>query len=354
MVRKVNKRMRYNELIKEAEAQIRDLENKLAALPDNVRTRLISKIERAIKTASRGDTPRGGVASALSKIGDPDLDKQAFYNVVAKEMIGHELSTSEIATIIKAMKADKAVNKQEMMKVSSDIGKIFPQYGMSENTQAFYNDLFFMTPQRVGPGELLFCVMSKNITKGGKGDLTIGDDVGVEVKAGKTGGRFRDGDVMKIADGNLRNMQRDFVQKYPAPNKTGWSLKSIIGLLDQENIDPKDVVQRTTNIFKAIFPNNSYVSAFQSALAGKNTINLMKSYALANLETYYNAKGGKAQAFLFMNAKQMPAKTCYVNSYDDIRQGIDKVLKFSEISAAYIVDLSGNNEEYPKITLQAL
>ena len=79
MVRKVNKRMRYNELIKEAEAQIRDLENKLAALPDNVRTRLISKIERAIKTASRGDTPRGGVASALSKIGDPDLDKQAFY-----------------------------------------------------------------------------------------------------------------------------------------------------------------------------------------------------------------------------------------------------------------------------------
>jgi hypothetical protein len=43
-----------------------------------------------------------------------------------------------------------------------------------------------------------------------------------------------------------------------------------------------------------------------------------------------------------------------VDSYDDIKSGIGNNLQFAEISIPYIVDRSGNNEEYPKITLQAI
>ena len=98
----------------------------------------------------------------------------------------------------------------------------------------------------------------------------------------------------------------------------------------------------------------AYSTKLKNAMLGGNLTEVRQSYALANLEIYYKAKGEKAQAYLFINAKSMPAKTCYVNSYQDIVSGINKALKFSEISIPYLVDDSGGDEEYPKITLSAL
>lgn len=354
--------MRFKELLEDQE-RIRNLTNKMAGLPASINARYLDQIERVLKIAHRtdkrgGTSQTGTIANTLSKIDDEDLQRGKYYRSVAKEMVGHELNPQEIGAIVRAMKSDKAVNFNELRSVSSDISKIFPQFAMSENTKAFYQDLFFVVPQRVGPGEVLFCIMSKSIYKGGKGDLTIKSEdgeEGVEVKAGKTGGRFRDADVKKAQSSNLRQLQKQFLDKYPKPISSGWSIDAIVkGLMNQENIDPGQVANEAIAIFNAVFPGNSYSTKLKNAMLGGNLTEVRQFYALASLETYYKAKGEKAQAYLFINAKSMPAKTCYVNSYQDIVSGINKALKFSEISIPYLVDDSGGDEEYPKITLSAL
>ena len=188
--------MRFKELMEDIE-RIRTLQNRLAALPDNVSDRLLDKIERALKLAHRSDkkgkTPTVATANTLSKVDDPDLQRGKFYRLVAKNMIGNELTPQEIGSIVRAIRSDKAVNFEELMSPSSDFTKIFPQYGMSPRVDEFFQDIFNYVPQRVGPGEILLCIMSKRITKGGKGDLTIskldGEEVGVEVKGGVEAGK---------------------------------------------------------------------------------------------------------------------------------------------------------------------
>lgn len=354
--------MRFKELVEDQE-RIRNLTNKMAGLPASINKRYLDQIERVLKIAHRtdkrgGTSQTGSIANTLSKIDDVDLQRGKYYRTVAKEMVGHELSPQEIGVIVRAMRADKAIDFSQLKAVSSDISKIFPQFGISENTKSFFQDLFFVTPQRVGPGEVLFCIMSKSIYKGGKGDLTITNgesEEGVEVKAGKTGGRFRDGDVTKLQAPNLRQLQTDFINKYQPPIDTGWSIDAIIkDLMNREGVEPGQVANETVAMFDAIFPGNSYSTKLKNAILGGNTVEARQFYALANLEFYYKAKGEKAQAYLFIQAKSMPAKTCYVDSYDDIKSGIGNNLQFAEISIPYIVDRSGNNEEYPKITLQAI
>ena len=352
--------MRAFEIIQEADPQrIQNLAQKVASLPPEVNERLLDKLENILKLAHREDgavTPAGQATRALGKIKDVDLQKNQFFRVVAKEMVGHELTVNEIATIAKSIKQDKKVNFEEFKKISSSLDKIITTYNLSDNTQGFYNDLFFNAPQRSGPAEVLFATMSKRITKEGKGDLQVSEGEGgsteVEVKAGKTSGRFRDADVKRLASSNLGALRDSFLEAYPAPIATGWSIPAIIDGMKKPEYDANDMLARTMEIFRALFPKNSYEEAFESAMKAGNDGGARKAYALANIETYFKAKGEKAMAFLFINASSAPYKTCYIDSYEDIANGADKTLTLNP-GLAYIVDQSAGDEEYPKISLSA-
>lgn len=361
--------MRFKELMEDIE-RIRTLQNRLAALPENVSDRLLDKIERALKLAHRSDkkgkTPTVATANTLSKVDDPDLQRGKFYRLVAKNMIGNELTPQEIGSIVRAIRSDKAVNFEELMSPSSDFTKIFPQYGMSPRVDEFFQDIFNYVPQRVGPGEILLCIMSKRITKGGKGDLTIskldGEEVGVEVKGGKTGGRTKDGDIFKQQASNLRQLQKEFVGRYgAAPKDTGWSPDAIVKLLmNKPGVDPKKVVDDTMAVFNAIFPKSPYAGKIKNAMLAQRSgagqtqhttlDNVRALYGMAALELYYRIK---PQHYLFIRAGSWPAKTSFVDSFEDVKTGLGKTLGIS-VSIPYIVDASGNNEEYPKVGIYSL
>ena len=366
--------MRFKELMEDIE-RIRTLQNRLAALPDNVSDRLLDKVERALKLAHRSDkkgkTPAASTANTLSKIDDPDLQRGKFYRLVAKNMIGNELTPQEIGSIVRAIRSDKAVNFEELMSPSSDFTKIFPQYGMSPRVDEFFQDIFNYVPQRVGPGEVLLCIMSKRITKGGKGDLTLkilgGETVGVEVKGGKTGGRTKDADIFKQQSSDLRRLQKEFIGKFGAAPKAGggqakgWSPDAIVKyLMNKPGVDPKEVVDKTMNVFDAIFPKSPYSNDIRSAMMAQRSgsgqtqhttlDNVRALYGMAALELYYRTK---PQRYLFIRAGSWPAKTSFVDSFEDVKAGLGKTLGIS-VSIPYIVDDSGNNEEYPKVGIYSL
>lgn len=351
--------MRYSDF-KEDKERIRNLQSKLNSLPDKVSDRLLDTIERAIEIArdteissSPGQTTAKSISTALKNVDDVDLKKM--YSYVAKEIIGHELNYQEIKTLLNAIKNDKVVNIKELTSVNSTLDKIIPLFNTSENFKAFFTDLFYVSPQRVGPGEILFTVMSKSITKGTKGDLQVGEPLNkeVEVKAGKTSGRFRDGDITKLQSPDLRNLQTEWINKYGKPINTGWSINHIIEKVKESNEDSSQVLNDFMKIFNAIFPNSSYANDVKSAIAGGNSEAAKKFYSLANLEIYFKAKGEKAMGFLFINSKKYPFTTCYIDSYDDIVRGADDALNIVS-SLPYPIDASGNNEEYPKIAISVL
>ena len=78
--------------------------------------------------------------------------------------------------------------------------------------------------------------------------------------------------------------------------------------------------------------------------------NVRALYGMAALELYYRTK---PQQYLFIQAGSWPAKTSFVDSFEDVKAGLGKTLGIS-VSIPYIIDASGNNEEYPKVGIYSL
>lgn len=347
--------MRYQDIkISEDAEKLKDLQQKLATVSPNVSEKFLATIERAIELArDEGQSPGENLTSQLQGI--DDVDMKTWYKFIAKEIVGHELSYDEIKLLVDAIKQDKVIDFNEFASVDSSIDKIIPLFNKSESFQNFFSDLFNTVPQRIGPAEILFIVMSKTITKGGKGDLQVGGAIGkeVEVKAGKTSGRFRDGDVTKLQDPKLRQLQREFLKKYPSANKAGHNLSSSMQLMQNNDYDSTEVVNDVMAVFNSIFPNSTFSQKFKTDFSAGNLEGATLAYGLANLETYFTAKGSKAMAFLFINSKKTPYATCYIDSYDDVQKGIAAGSLSLNVSGIYMFDQSGNNEEYPKIGISA-
>lgn len=347
--------MRWTDFkLKEDSKKLKDLQQKLATVPPNVSERFLATIERAIELArDEGSSPGENLTTQLKSVEDNDM--KSWYKYIAKEIVGHELSYNEIKSLLDAINNDKVINLGEFAKVDSDIQKIIPLFNKSENLSNFFKDLFNTTPQRIGPAEIMFIVMSKSITKGSKGDLQVGGPIGkeVEVKAGKTSGRFRDGDVTKLQDPKLRQLQRQFLEKYPSANKAGHNLSSTLQLTKNNDYDINEITNEVMQVFDAIFPGSSYRGQFLNNFKGGNLEQLQLTYGLANLEMYFQAKGGKAMAFLFINASKNPFQTCYIGSYEDIASGLQAGSLAIKVEGFYMFDQTGNNEEYPKIGIFA-
>ena len=100
------------------------------------------------------------------------------------------------------------------MKPFNTVDKILAYYNNSVETRQYYRDMLLLQPaQRIGPGEILFATHDKRLLKGTKGDLTIvatGQEI--EVKGGKTSGRFTDDDI--TPSGEYFTMSSQFIKKY--------------------------------------------------------------------------------------------------------------------------------------------
>jgi hypothetical protein len=347
--------MRSFELLHEDPKKIDQLVQNIKNLPADIDPRILEKLEDLIDLAINGSksstklTPYTSVSSQLKDIDDTDVKK--YYKVMAKLLIGNGLTATEIKNLITKLQNDSLIVMSELESPSSDISKIIPFYNTSPEVAHYFNDMLMFQPgQRIGPGEILFVTHSKNLFKGGKGDLTvISDNREIEVKGGKTAGRFRDDDVKVNVSPYLQKVS-DFYKKYDSlisRTGTGYSMQHIVDGITLNPEKQKDIVDDAISAISTLWgSDNKYISNIKDALLNKNAQDALYFHALANLELYFKVKADK-MGILFIHAKSSPAKTNYAS-------GLDDLLKITNVSAssAYPITLK-SSEAFPKITAVA-
>ena len=347
---------------------LKSLAQQVANLPADTDPRLIDKIATALKLAREPKDKEvdyyKNVSYPLKQIDDPDMQQR--YQYVAKQMLGNNLTSDEMFDkIIPAIQQNKCINLKELTSLRSDLSKICAYYNNSKQTAFFYTDLLTHQPgQGIGPGEILFSVLSKSLTKGGKGDLTLSTGKGIEVKGadeatGRGEGRMRDGDLEAQRSPNYDKLVAKFLKKFPTNNETGWSLgkrAGIMGLIANEQ-NPKNkkiLIDFAGDIVDAIFPKSAYVRELKQAIAAGDEQKANYYYGLSNMQMYHMVKGGgdEGQAYLFVDTSKTPATTTYIDNFSDTLAGLEKGILRLQIRTPYIIAKPGKTKEiYPKLSL---
>jgi hypothetical protein len=349
--------MRAFELIlKEDPAQINQIAQGVQKLPPDTNPRLLQKLQDLIDLAINGPeaspkpkTPStyGAVATPLSNVEDRDI--KAHYKVMAKFMIGNGLTSKEIKDLIFQLQEDKVVNMSALQSTASDLSKIIPYYNTSAEVAHYFDDMLMYQPgQRIGPGEILFSTHSKNLTKGTKGDLSvISDNREIEVKGGKTAGRFSDDDVKaNIApySAAVANFTKKYGSVITGAPKVGSSIDHTVAGMNANPDNVEEIVTDTMSAIGALWgADNKYLSSIEKALRSKNSKDALYYHGLANLEIYFGAKA-EGMGILFVHAGKTPARTNYADSLEDL-------LSVSNISVSSAYPISPRPAEaFPKIT----
>jgi hypothetical protein len=347
--------MRAFELIlKEDPEQISQIAQGVQKLPPDTNPRLLQKLQDIIELAIEGPKPQGKEKSTYRSVSEPlksveDKDVKAHYQVMAKFMIGNGLTSKEIKELVLLLQSDKVINQNALKSPSSDLSKIIPFYNTSPEVQHYFNDMLMYQPgQRIGPGEILFSTHSKNLTKGSKGDLTVlSDNREIEVKGGKTAGRFSDDDVKtNIApySASVSNFMKKYGSIIKGAGKSGYSMEHIVAGMNANPDKADEIASDAIATIGALWgSNNSYLPKIKEALEAKNPSNALYYHGLANLEIYFGAKQA-GMAILFIHAAKSPAQTNYADSLTDL-------LNVTNISVSSSYPISPRPAEaFPKIT----
>ena len=345
--------------LREAEPQdIQALAKRVGNLPANVSDRIISKIQSALVLARKQATakdkdPKGKsgemnrfkrTSGALSKVKDPDM--QAEYGDVARAMLGNDLTDKEIAQIIRSIAQNKCINMSALKSPASDLSKIIPTYNLSTETQNYYKSLFRMTRYGVGAGEILFSTHSKDLYKGGKGDLTVvGTEQEIELKGGTSkAGRFVDQDTKPSTQ--YFSKAQAFIKKYKnVMPSVGSGLKFTdihSAIIDNTNANIKpQILSDFRSVVAELFPNDAKaVSSITSQMAkpSLDITPLKQFYALSLVKRYFEAKKG-GMGILFMRYKTDPPSTNYAESLE----ALQKFATIQPNSQGYIISTEARN-----------
>ena len=316
--------MRYKEL-KENPQTIKALAQQVANLPKDTSDRMLDKLSNAIALAQGGgEQNQYKQVSAMTKNID-DQDMKRYYGVVSKMMIGNDLTSQEITGIIKAINTNKCVNMEELTKPFNTVDKILAFYNNSTETRQYYRDMLLLQPaQRIGPGEILFATHDKRLIKGTKGDLTIvatGQEI--EVKGGKTSGRFTDDDI--TPSGEYFTMSAQFIKKYKgkvASVPSGINYAGLIaGIQNNPNI-ATEILKDTQTIIKELWRGSPYVKNIIASVKKGDAETAKYYHGLANINAYFAAKQG-GMGILFLRLGESPAGTSYAESLPKLLQIAD-------------------------------
>ena len=316
--------MRYKEL-RENPQTIKALAQQVASLPKDTSDRILDKLSNAIALAQGGGEQNlYKKVSAMTKNID-DEDMQRYYGAVSKLMIGNDLTSQEITGIVKAINTNKCVNMKELMKPFNTVDKILAYYNNSNETRHYYRDMLLLTGQRIGPGEILFATHDKRLIKGTKGDLTVvatGEEI--EVKGGRTSGRFTDDDLR--LSGEYLKMAADFEKKYkgrvPGTAKSGITYAGIVaGIQNNPNI-ANEILKDTQNIIKVLWKGSPYVKNIMASVKKGDAVTAKYYHGLANINAYFNVKQG-GMGILFLRLGESPAGTSYAESLPKLLQIAD-------------------------------
>jgi hypothetical protein len=348
--------------LREAPAGIMSLAKQVQNLPPDTDPRIIAKINDYIELAVKKSQGDGGVNNIYTSVSEPlkkinDADLQKYRGIVAKLMIGNGLTGDERNKIIKAMDENTCINIAELKKANNLLSNICAHFKDSLETQKYYMDMLMFQPgQRIGPGEILFATHSKELIKGTSGDLTvINTGQEIEVKGGRTAGRFRDQDIMPKG-GAYEKLATQFIQRYsdakkPIIKKTAVGI-SFSQLIDGANNNPtmkNKILKDIQTVLNSLWPNSPYVNEIVKNIGSGNEKAALYNHGLANLKAYYNVKqgAGDAMGVLFIKPGKNDARTNYAETFEALISIFD-----IKVTSAYPI-ASDTPEAFAKIEVMA-
>ena len=336
--------------LREAPEGIMSLTKQIQNLPPDTDPAILDKIQDYIELAARKQTdPEANIYKQISRkiMGIDDQDMQKYYKIVSKFMIGNGLSGKQIDAIVGAINNNTCVNLEELKKPQNIISNILFMYKDSIETQKYYNDLLMYQPaSRIGPGEILFATHSKELIKGGKGDLTVvATNQEIEVKGGIEAGRFKDDDILPAA--GFTDKSKKFEIKYKGivravPSGIGYA--AIISGMQNSKEHAENIYKDFQLVIQDLFPNNPYTAQIVQAVKQGNAKQANNSHGMANLHAYFAAKAG-GMGILFINVKGGTATTSYAENLESLLQAFDL-----KVDTAYPVTQVPLNP-FPKISV---
>jgi hypothetical protein len=336
--------------LREAPEGIMSLTKQLQNLPPDTDPAILDKIQDYIQLAVQKQTdPEANIYKKISRkvMGIDDQDMQKYYKIVSKFMIGNGLSGKQIDAIVGAINNNTCVNLEELKKPQNIISNILFMYKDSIETQKYYNDLLMYQPaSRIGPGEILFATHSKELIKGGKGDLTVvATNQEIEVKGGIEAGRFKDDDILPAS--GFTDKSEKFEIKYKGivravPSGIGYA--AIISGMQNSKEQAENIYKDFQLIIQDLFPNNPYTVQIVQAVKQRNAKQANNSHGMANLHAYFAAKAG-GMGILFINVKGGTASTSYAENLESLLQAFDL-----KVDTAYPVTQVPLNP-FPKISV---
>ena len=336
--------------LREAPEGIMSLTKQLQNLPPDTDPAILDKIQDYIQLAVQKQTdPEANIYKKISRkvMGIDDQDMQKYYKIVSKFMIGNGLSGKQIDAIVNAINNNTCVNLEELKKPQNIISNILFMYKDSIETQKYYNDLLMYQPaSRIGPGEILFATHSKELIKGGKGDLTVvATNQEIEVKGGIEAGRFKDDDILPAS--GFTDKSEKFEIKYKGvvravPSGIGYA--AIISGMQNSKEQAENIYKDFQLVIQDLFPNNPYTAQIVQAVKQRNAKQANNSHGMANLHAYFTAKAG-GMGILFINVKGGTATTSYAENLESLLQAFDL-----KVDTAYPVTQVPLNP-FPKISV---
>jgi hypothetical protein len=336
--------------LREAPEGIMSLTKQLQNLPPDTDPAILDKIQDYIQLAVQKQTdPEANIYKKISRkvMGIDDQDMQKYYKIVSKFMIGNGLSGKQIDAIVGAINNNTCVNLEELKKPQNIISNILFMYKDSIETQKYYNDLLMYQPaSRIGPGEILFATHSKELIKGGKGDLTVvATNQEIEVKGGIEAGRFKDDDILPAS--GFTDKSEKFEIKYKGivravPSGIGYA--AIISGMQNSKEQAENIYKDFQLIIQDLFPNNPYTAQIVQAVKQRNAKQANNLHGMANLHAYFAAKAG-GMGILFINVKGGTASTSYAENLESLLQAFDL-----KVDTAYPVTQVPLNP-FPKISV---
>ena len=292
-------------------------------------------------THTVGETLRNKLQDLYNK------DAKNYCNDIIRYLIGSELLISEMNDIVDSIKNDTAISYNELFKSTSDISKIFPYYTESEQVSTYFDGMLLFQPgQRIGPGEMLLAIHGKRLTKGDKGDIITAEGTEVEVKGGKTPGRFKDQDLMgnvSAYDTKVSTFLEKYKELFPGVTKSGLTMAHLVDCIKNNRHLAHDIARDAADTICTLWNDDEFKKAIETALLAEEPDLALHFHGLANLKTYFKVKNSK-MALLFIDASVRPAATHYVASFDDLKKHSN-----IKVTSAYPISL-GARESFPKIT----
>lgn len=316
--------MRSREFLKEDDIGKlkKSVANKIEALPETPPVeKTLGEIENILTYVHAGGR-MASIKGELVQIKDTAVEKA--HKLLVKYIASIEMTPAQREELFTLWKNDKLVKRDVLLSGKNvPLSQIFNGYSTNPAIRELVDDLSGIAFLGQGKGEFLLNVLSKGVSKMGKGDLRV-DNKAIEVKTlDKGSGRFFDQEVKpaSVYNSNRDSFMVNYGKKYrPHAPKSGLRLLDLVEI--SKEVDDKAEYKKSINaIFESLFPGQDVSTIVKEVMAG-NIGPALQAYARTNVMYYFDVKK-KAEALdgvLYIDLSKDPMTMMFFKDFSDLEK----------------------------------